>query len=182
MNFDRQATRIATLEARLRAARERAKTLTDRMSKVGDIVEEWSARESEERRRREGWWKGVMGVFGTLVGVLCVLMFIKVGVREHFLEGEGGGGARLMGDVAGHETNFWEQEMENGTIGADGLKVRLEELREATGGWEDVVGGRSPILKSNDDEVLEKTNHQEEGGEFCSKTDGEATLRLFDEL
>ena len=85
---------------------------------------------------------------------------------------------------------FWDKEMENGTVGADGLKGGLEELREATGGWHGLQdGGVDGEVEDFCSRLEEKQEEEAQGGRSGGSRrkerksmDAEATLGLLDEL
>ncbi|MCJ1246246.1 hypothetical protein MMC30_003452 [Trapelia coarctata] len=77
-NFDGvQSERIAGLEARMLAARERVKGLGERVEGVRSRVEEWERREREGKRRGRRNIGILWGVLGTAVGLFVLVVLYR---------------------------------------------------------------------------------------------------------
>lgn len=77
-NFDGvQSERIAGLEARMTAARERVRGLGERVEGVRGRVGEWERREREGKRRGRRNIGILWGVLGTVVGLFVVIVLYR---------------------------------------------------------------------------------------------------------
>lgn len=77
-NFDGvQSERIAGLEARMTAARERVRGLGERVEGVRGRVEEWERREREGKRRGRRNIGILWGLLGTVVGLFVVIVLYR---------------------------------------------------------------------------------------------------------
>ena len=139
------------------------KGFEQRLEAVREIVEECRARESEGTRRRKGWWRGCLGALCAILLAMALLSVLK--------GGEGGEGPKV-------EERFWDQEMRNGTLGAESLKQELEALRDGTTGSEGLEDG---MVNGSVEEHYE--NPSGKGSLGGTPTgDAEATLRLLDDV
>ena len=156
--FQRQATRIEGLEARLYAGRVKVGGLSERLDAVRGKVEAAVERDGEGRRRARGFWR--MG--WSCVGGLLLLVF---GIAVWQKGGADGMAAMGRGNAS---DSFWQLEMKEGTLGAEDLKRGLEGLRGSD------LGNAS--LGSM--EAIEGKREEQN----AKSAEAEATLRLFDEL
>lgn len=194
--FERQAKRIETLAARLQRSRERARRCAERTAGLRVTVDECRRVEIEQRRRRRGYWRRGLG---GLCGVLLALLVLLVGVRVRSFGRDSSSATAAVAVLEaiqgrdllhmppppaasqGDGEGFWGRTMENGTVGAQGLKETLEDLRDATRGDEGVDGDgdQGGGLQKGEEQGREG----DEGGlSYCRRREVEGALRLFDEL
>ncbi len=154
--FQRQANRIEGLEARLQAGRVKVGGLSRRLDLVRERVEAAAEKDGEGRRRVREMWR--MG-WSCVAALLLVLFGIAIWQKG------GADGLVSMGGGDASDT-FWQLEMKEGTLGADDLKRGLEGLRGPD------LGNAS----LSDTEAIDRQERRAKSAE------GEATLKMFDEL
>ena len=75
--FEARQVRVAGLEGRGVQAQEKATKLSARLESARRKVQEWERREAEAVKKRERWWKGVWGTFGTTLGIIVLIICWK---------------------------------------------------------------------------------------------------------